>query len=367
MCSKSPGSPYTRRSFLSRSAGATLAATGFGLWRPAQAQEGPVNKLAGDEALDRLMEGNKRYTTGTRELDDLIEEMRILRQGQAPNSVILCCSDSRVVPEILFDDTRGSLFVVRVAGNVLNVDGLASIEFAVKVLGSTLVMVLGHEACGAVAATISVLQENAQLPGHLPKLIASIKPAVEAAEKEAGPLLANSIDWNVRLTMDKLRASRRIARAILRARSQAPITTTLALAQVIESCLPRAKPGQSHPATRSFQALRIAVNDEYGELFQGLMASERALKPGGRLAVVTFHSIEDRMVKRFLQARAGQTGRANRYAPEIAQDAPQFTLKSRKAIGPDDRELAENPAPARPSCAWPPAPTPPPVPSTQNP
>ena len=76
------------------------------------------------------------------------------------------------------------------------------------------------------------------------------------------------------------RASRRIARAIVRARAEAPITTTLQLAQIVEGCLPRAKPGQSHPATRSFQALRIAVNDEYDELFQGLMAAERALKPG---------------------------------------------------------------------------------------
>jgi 16S rRNA (cytosine1402-N4)-methyltransferase len=136
------------------------------------------------------------------------------------------------------------------------------------------------------------------------------------------------------------RASRRIARAIVKAR---PITTTLQLADVIESQLPRAKPGQSHPATRSFQAIRIAVNDEYGELYQGLMAAERALKPGGKLAVVTFHSIEDRMVKRFLQARSGGAGRANRYAPETAEAPAPFSLKTRKAIGPDARELAENP------------------------
>ncbi len=139
------------------------------------------------------------------------------------------------------------------------------------------------------------------------------------------------------------RASRRIAKAIVKARADEPITTTLQLTEIIESCLPRPKPGQSHPATRSFQALRIAVNAEYEELFQGLMAAERALKPGGQLAVVTFHSIEDRMVKRFLQARAGKTGRANRYAPETQQDQPQFTLKTRKAVGPDEMELAENP------------------------
>ena len=139
------------------------------------------------------------------------------------------------------------------------------------------------------------------------------------------------------------RASRRIARAILRERELAPIITTLHLAGIIEKCLPRSKPKQSHPATRSFQALRIAVNDEYGELIGGLEAAERALKPGGQLAVVTFHSIEDRMVKRFFQQRSGGGGRTNRYAPEQEETPNQFTVKSRKAIGPDDQELAENP------------------------
>lgn len=140
------------------------------------------------------------------------------------------------------------------------------------------------------------------------------------------------------------RASRRIARAILRERTLSPITTTLRLAEIVSSCLPRPKkPGQSHPATRSFQALRIAVNDEYGELFRGLMAAERALRPGGLLAVVTFHSIEDRMVKRFMQARGGKAAHANRYAPEIEQEIPAFQILTRKAVGPDDQELAENP------------------------
>ncbi len=139
------------------------------------------------------------------------------------------------------------------------------------------------------------------------------------------------------------RASRRIARAIVAARKDAPFETTFQLVQVIEKCLPRPKPGQSHPATRSFQAIRIAVNDELGELVEGLAAAERALKPGGQLAVVTFHSIEDRIVKRFFQARSGGAGRANRYAPMQEEVAAQFTLKSRKAIGPDDQELEENP------------------------
>jgi 16S rRNA (cytosine1402-N4)-methyltransferase len=136
------------------------------------------------------------------------------------------------------------------------------------------------------------------------------------------------------------RASRRIAKAIVKAR---PLTTTLQLAKIVESCLPRPKPGQSHPATRTFQALRIAVNDEYGQLAEGLMAAERALKPGGLLAVVTFHSVEDRMTKRFFQSRSGRTANANRYAPELAQEKPAFEMVEKKAIGPDQQELAENP------------------------
>ena len=136
------------------------------------------------------------------------------------------------------------------------------------------------------------------------------------------------------------RASRRIARAIVAAR---PVTTTGQLARIVEGCLPRAKPGQSHPATRSFQALRIAVNDEYGELFAGLMAAERALRPGGKLAVVTFHSVEDRMVKRFLQARSGTAANANRYAPQTAEIVPAFRIDTRKAVVADDAEVARNP------------------------
>ncbi|MCB2114811.1 MAG: 16S rRNA (cytosine(1402)-N(4))-methyltransferase RsmH [Rhodobacteraceae bacterium] len=136
------------------------------------------------------------------------------------------------------------------------------------------------------------------------------------------------------------RASRRIARAIVAGR---PFTRTLELVAVIERCLPRAKPGQSHVATRSFQALRIAVNDEFGQLADGLAAAERALKPGGKLAVVTFHSLEDRIVKRFFQLRSGSEGQGSRYAPERARAIPAFTLATRRAIGPDEAELAANP------------------------
>lgn len=138
-------------------------------------------------------------------------------------------------------------------------------------------------------------------------------------------------------------ASRRIARAIVAARSVAPITTTLQLAEIVLKCLPRPKPGQSHPATRSFQAIRIAVNTEFSELAEGLMAAERALKPGGKLAVVTFHSLEDRIVKRFLQLASGHEAQSNRYAPARADTTARFTLVTRRAVGPDEAELAANP------------------------
>ena len=139
------------------------------------------------------------------------------------------------------------------------------------------------------------------------------------------------------------RASRKIAHFIVATRAQNPITTTLRLAEIISKCLPRPKPGQSHPATRSFQALRIAVNAEFSELVQGLGAAERALKPGGLLAVVTFHSLEDRIVKRFFQQASGEEPNTNRYAPAKSATTARFDLVTRKAVGPDAAETEENP------------------------
>src|SRR3989338_975185 len=144
-------------------------------------------------------------------------------------------------------------------------------------------------------------------------------------------------------TASEERASRRIAHAIVAARATDPIITTLRLAEIVSKCLPRPKPGQSHPATRSFQALRIAVNAEFSELVQGLGAAERALKPGGLLAVVTFHSLEDRVVKRFFQAASGEEPNSNRYAPAKSGTTARFELVTRKAVGPDDQEMEENP------------------------
>ncbi|HPD91813.1 MAG: 16S rRNA (cytosine(1402)-N(4))-methyltransferase RsmH [Rhodobacter sp.] len=139
------------------------------------------------------------------------------------------------------------------------------------------------------------------------------------------------------------RASRRIARAIVAARAVQPIESTLKLTEIVSGCLPRPKPGQSHPATRSFQALRIAVNAEFQELVDGLEAAERALKPGGMLAVVSFHSLEDRIVKRFMQQRAGRMGQGSRHAPILTPEPDRFELLTRRAIAADDAECAANP------------------------
>ncbi|WP_342641930.1 16S rRNA (cytosine(1402)-N(4))-methyltransferase RsmH [Rhodoligotrophos ferricapiens] len=140
------------------------------------------------------------------------------------------------------------------------------------------------------------------------------------------------------------RKSRTIARAIVRTRTLAPITRTLQLAEVIERAVGGRRPqDRIHPATRTFQALRIMVNDELGELARGLSAAERLLKPGGRLAVVSFHSLEDRIVKRFLSGRTGHSPRTSRHLPEQQQVSPSFEPIGRGAIAPGEAEVTANP------------------------
>jgi 16S rRNA (cytosine1402-N4)-methyltransferase len=165
------------------------------------------------------------------------------------------------------------------------------------------------------------------------------------------------------------RHSRGVARAIVTARKEAPVVTTRALADIVAKVV-WSKPNEIHPATRTFQALRIFVNEELDELHLALSAAERVLKPGGRLVVVSFHSLEDRIVKNFLVERA-KAGGGSRHLPEIAQAAPSFSILTKRPVTPDDAEIAANPrarsaklraaertaAPAQPAAALPAWPT----------
>ena len=140
------------------------------------------------------------------------------------------------------------------------------------------------------------------------------------------------------------RQARRISAALARRRAEQPFTRTVELADFIEKVLGGRRGAKVHPATRSFQALRIAVNEELGELEAGLLAAERALAPGGRLCVVTFHSLEDRIVKTFLAVRAGRTPAGSRHAPPLAAGAPpSFQLLFNGPKAPSDAEVEANP------------------------
>jgi 16S rRNA (cytosine1402-N4)-methyltransferase len=163
-----------------------------------------------------------------------------------------------------------------------------------------------------------------------------------------GPTAADVIAWaseadlaNIVYIFGEERHSRGVARAIVAARKEAPIATTRALADIVSRVV-RSKPGEIHPATRTFQALRIFVNEELDELHLALSAAERVLKPGGRLAVVSFHSLEDRIVKNFLGERA-KAGGGSRHLPEVAQAAPSFQILTKRPVTPDDGEISANP------------------------
>ena len=160
--------------------------------------------------------------------------------------------------------------------------------------------------------------------------------AAEGVAKASEADLANII-----YIFGEERHSRGVARAIVAARKQAPITTTRALADIVSRVV-RSKPGEIHPATRTFQALRIFVNEELDELHLALSAAEQVLKPGGRLAVVSFHSLEDRIVKNFLVERS-RAGGGSRHLPEIAQAAPSFVSLTKRPVTPDDAEISANP------------------------
>jgi carbonic anhydrase len=199
----------SRRRFLQSAGG---VAAGLALAPPAFAKETkpppkPQNEISPEAALKRLMKGNERYVEGVSRRHDFTHEREALAGGQNPYASILSCADSRIAPEYAFDSARGDLFVCRVAGNFANDDTLASLEYAVAVLNSPLILVLGHESCGAVDATIKSLKDNTTLPGHLPSLVAALAPAVKATMDKPGDKLANAIRQNVVDVVAKLKSA----------------------------------------------------------------------------------------------------------------------------------------------------------------
>ena len=196
----------TRRGAMKAAAGFAVAA---GADRASAREEGAgqpkPNAIGPDAALRRLMDGNARYVANRPAHRDFSAGRAKRARSQYPIAAVLGCADSRVAPEFAFDQGPGDLFVVRLAGNFANDDGLASLEYAVKFLGVPLVLVLGHSNCGAIEAAIKVVEDEAQLPGHLPGLVEALKPAVEAAKaKSPKDLLAAAIAENVALNVHRL-------------------------------------------------------------------------------------------------------------------------------------------------------------------
>jgi carbonic anhydrase len=177
--------------------------------------------LSADAVLQRLMAGNQRFTAGQSiSPDHGLDQIRSLAQSQSPVAVILGCADSRVPPELIFDQGLGSLFTIRVAGNIADDASLGSIEYAVTALNVKLVMVLGHECCGAVTAALNALTNGTHLPGHLESLTKAIEPAIaklrnknlyqesaQAQRQQSSDLLDQSVRANIRAVVQILSTS----------------------------------------------------------------------------------------------------------------------------------------------------------------
>ena len=169
--------------------------------------------VSADEALKRLVDGNKRYILGKLMHPNQTRVRRgEVEGGQHPFAIVLGCSDSRVPPEVIFDQGLGDLFVVRVAGNIADDAVLGSIEYAAEHLHVPLIMVLGHGSCGAVAATI----KGGELAGHLPGIVDAIRPAVEKAKGQQGDAVSNAAKANIQIVVDQLRSCKPVLAPLVR-------------------------------------------------------------------------------------------------------------------------------------------------------
>jgi 16S rRNA (cytosine1402-N4)-methyltransferase len=208
---------------------------------------------------------------------------------------------------------------------------------------------LGVEAADGVVLDIGVssMQLDEAARGFSLRFEAPLDMRMEADGRSAADILRDEDETTIAdilFHFGEERAARRIARAVVADRRAAPFNSTRQLAELIARVAPARRGELTHPATRAFQALRIAVNDELGELARGLSAAERLLKPGGRLAAVTFHSLEDRIVKQFFSSRSGRRGAASRLLPgEPAEAEPTFEVPRGQPIEPSEREALSNP------------------------
>jgi 16S rRNA (cytosine1402-N4)-methyltransferase len=214
-----------------------------------------------------------------------------------------------------------------------------------------MVRLLGPLADGPIAGIaldlgLSSIQLDTPARGFSFRLDGPLDMRMESAGEDAADLVATLSEgelFELIAALGEERFARPIARAIVAARRRAPIRRTQELAAIVRGAVPRSEPGLD-PATRTFQALRIAVNDELGELDRGLAAAEQLLMPGGRLAVVSFHSLEDRRVKNFLRARSAAAQRRSRHEPgPLAAPPPSFRLLHRRTVTPGPAEIARNP------------------------
>ena len=195
----------SRRNFLRTGA----LALGVGALARVQATEVEAPEgFTPDEALEILRQGNREFLAGRVNPEAASAERRLeIARGQRPFAVLVGCSDSRVDPEILFGRRLGELFIVRNAGNTVDTSALGSIEYAVLELGVPLVLVLGHERCGAVDAAVSIVTDNAEFPGSIGAMVEPILPAVLAMRDEPGDLLDNAVRENVRRVVARLNTS----------------------------------------------------------------------------------------------------------------------------------------------------------------
>ncbi len=195
---------HSRRNFLKTLGAGALA---FGAATAQVTEPAPI-AMTPDEALAILKDGNAKFLSGEVNLEVASAERRFeIAKGQKPFVVLVGCSDSRVSPEILFERGLGELFIVRNAGNVIDQSALGSIEFGVLEFGVPLIVVLGHEKCGAVSAALEIVENNATFPGSIDDMVEPIIPAVLAVREKPGDLLDNAVRENVRRIVEELRTT----------------------------------------------------------------------------------------------------------------------------------------------------------------